>query len=132
MTECVSKCLNCQRIKAEHQRPGGLLRPLKKASMDALRACALDFKGKWVEHLPSVELRYNNSYHSSTGMPLYEDLHGRKCRTFLCWSDMCKIGTENGRIYSNHKEKIKVAQDRQKQYADKRRKDRNCSQKEKR
>ncbi|WP_251363027.1 integrase zinc binding domain-containing protein, partial [Escherichia coli] len=25
----VSKCLTCQQVKAEHQRPGGLLQPLE-------------------------------------------------------------------------------------------------------
>ena len=29
---------------------------------DMLRACALDLKGSWEEHLPLVEFAYNNSY----------------------------------------------------------------------
>ena len=29
VAEWVSKCLTCQRVKAEHQLPSGLLRPLK-------------------------------------------------------------------------------------------------------
>ena len=29
---------------------------------DMLRACVLDFKGSWEEHLPLVEFTYNNSY----------------------------------------------------------------------
>lgn len=36
---------------------------------DVLRACAIDFSGKWDEHLPLVEFAYNNSVHSSIGMP---------------------------------------------------------------
>ena len=32
---------------------------------DMLRACLLDFKGSWEEHLPLVEFAYNNSYQSS-------------------------------------------------------------------
>ena len=35
---------------------------------DMLRSYALDFEGNWAEHLPLVELAYNNSYHSSIGM----------------------------------------------------------------
>ena len=35
---------------------------------DMLRACALDFKGSWDDHLPLIEFAYNNSYHSSIGM----------------------------------------------------------------
>ena len=29
---------------------------------DMLRACVLDHKGSWEEHLPLVEFAYNNSY----------------------------------------------------------------------
>ena len=29
---------------------------------DMLRACVLDLKGSWEEHLPLVEFAYNNSY----------------------------------------------------------------------
>ena len=29
VAECVAKCLTCQRVKAEHQRPSGLLQPLE-------------------------------------------------------------------------------------------------------
>ncbi|KAI3740651.1 hypothetical protein L2E82_31121 [Cichorium intybus] len=48
---------------------------------DMLRSCVLDFGGNWDEHLPLVEFSYNNSYHSSIGMPPFEALYGRKCRT---------------------------------------------------
>ena len=29
---------------------------------DMLRACVLDLKGSWEEHLPLIEFAYNNSY----------------------------------------------------------------------
>ena len=32
---------------------------------DMLRACVLDHKGSWKEHLPLVEFAYNNSYQAS-------------------------------------------------------------------
>ena len=32
---------------------------------DMLRACIIDFKGSWDDHLPLIEFSYNNSYHSS-------------------------------------------------------------------
>lgn len=47
--------------------------------------CAINFLGKWYEHLPHVELSYNNSDHYSIVMPPYEALYGRKCRTLFCW-----------------------------------------------
>ncbi|WMV50226.1 hypothetical protein MTR67_043611 [Solanum verrucosum] len=31
---------------------------------DMLKACALDFKRSWDDHLPLIEFSYNNSYHS--------------------------------------------------------------------
>ena len=38
---------------------------------DMLRACVLDYKGSWEEHLALVEFAYNNSYQESIG-----DWHG--------------------------------------------------------
>ena len=31
---------------------------------DMLRACALDFKGSWDDHLPLIMFAYNNNFHS--------------------------------------------------------------------
>ncbi|KAL8120168.1 hypothetical protein AgCh_017344 [Apium graveolens] len=72
---------------------------------DMLRVCALDFEGSWDEHLPLVEFSYNNSYHASIGMPPYEPLYGRRCRSPICW------------------EEVVAAQDRQHKYANPTRKD---------
>ena len=48
---------------------------------DMLRACVIDFKGSWDDHLPLIEFAYNNSYHSTIPTTLYEDLYGRRCRS---------------------------------------------------
>ncbi|KAJ9566000.1 hypothetical protein OSB04_001966 [Centaurea solstitialis] len=69
---------------------------------DMLRSCVIDFGGNWDTHLPLVEFAYNNSFHSSIGMAPFEALYGRKCRTPTCWLEA-------------------AAQDRQKSYADKKR-----------
>ena len=50
---------------------------------DMLRACVIDFKGSWDEHLPLVEFFYNNSYHSAISMDPFEDLYGRRCRSLI-------------------------------------------------
>jgi len=55
---------------------------------DMLRACVIEFEGSWDTHLPLIEFAYNNSYQSSIGMPPYEALYGRKCRTPLCWDEV--------------------------------------------
>jgi len=41
-----------------------------------LRACTVDFKSAWDEQMTLIEFSYNNSYHVSIGMALYEALYG--------------------------------------------------------
>ena len=55
---------------------------------DMLRACVLDNKGSWEEHLPLVEFVYNNSYQASIQMAPYEALYGRPCRSLICWTEV--------------------------------------------
>ena len=51
---------------------------------EILRACVLDLKGSWEEHLPLVEFAYNNNYQASIQMAPYEALYGRSCRSPIC------------------------------------------------
>ena len=53
-----------------------------------LRACVLDLKGSWEEHLPLIEFAYNNSYQASIQMAPYEALFGRPCRSPICWTEV--------------------------------------------
>ena len=53
-----------------------------------LRACVLDFKDSWEEHLPLVKFSYNNIYQTSIQMTPYEALYGRPCRSPICWTEM--------------------------------------------
>ncbi|WRX12993.1 Reverse transcriptase domain - like 10 [Theobroma cacao] len=81
-------------------------------------------------HLSLVEFAYNNSFQASIGMAPYEALYGRKCRTPLCWDEVGErklvsvelIDLTNDKI-KVIRERLKVAQDRQKSYVDKGRKD---------
>ena len=50
-----------------------------------MRACALELKGNWDDHLPLMEFAYNNGFHSSISMALYKALYGRKCQNLVCW-----------------------------------------------
>ena len=95
---------------------------------DMLRACVLDFGGNWADYLPLAEFAYNNSYQSSIGMAPYEALYGRPCRSPLCWIEMGESRLLGPEIVQETiekiqliEEKLKTAQDRQKSYADKRR-----------
>ena len=58
---------------------------------DMLRACVIDFKGSWDDHLPLIEFAYNNSYHSSIKMAPYEALYERKCRSPIGWFECVKL-----------------------------------------
>ncbi|GKG42156.1 putative reverse transcriptase domain-containing protein, partial [Tanacetum coccineum] len=86
-----------------------------------LRAYVLDIGGSWDVHLSLVEFLYNNSYHSSVRCAPFEALYGRKCRSPIMWAEVGDgqlIGPELVQI----KDRLKAARDRQKSYADKRRK----------
>ncbi|GJX31348.1 putative reverse transcriptase domain-containing protein [Tanacetum coccineum] len=96
---------------------------------DMLRACVLYFRGSWDVHLPLVEFSYNNSYHASVRYAPFEALYGRKCRSPIMWAEVGKgqlIGPElvqeTTEKISQIKDRLKAARDRQKSYADKRRK----------
>lgn len=54
---------------AFHPQSDGQTKQIIRTLEDMLRACVLDFHGNWDEHLPLVEFAYNNSFHSSIGMP---------------------------------------------------------------
>jgi len=94
---------------------------------DMLRACVLEYGGAWDDHLPLVEFAYNNSYHASIGMPPFEMLYGRRCRTPNCWLEPGEkqfAGPEIVQLTADKvkvaREALRVARDRQKSYADKR------------
>nr|GEV24312.1 putative reverse transcriptase domain-containing protein [Tanacetum cinerariifolium] len=55
---------------------------------DMLRDCAIDFGKGSVNHVPLVELSYNNSYHAMIKAVPFEALYGRMCRSFVCWTEV--------------------------------------------
>ncbi|KAL2246233.1 UNVERIFIED_CONTAM: Transposon Ty3-G Gag-Pol polyprotein [Sesamum indicum] len=52
---------------------------------DMMRACTMEFKGNWDDHLPLMEFAYINSFYTGIGMAPYETLYGRRCRSPICW-----------------------------------------------
>lgn len=115
---------------AYHPQTDGQSERIIQSLEDLLRACVVDWGKLWEKHLLLADFAYNNSYHSSIGMSPYEALYGRPFRTPLCWIEMgegrdlspgmIKETTDNIKFV---KEEIKEVQDRQKSYADKRRKE---------
>ncbi|GJX16968.1 putative reverse transcriptase domain-containing protein [Tanacetum coccineum] len=55
---------------------------------DMLRACGIDFRKGWVNHLPLVEFSYNNSYHTSIKAAPFKALYGQKCRSPKSYADL--------------------------------------------
>jgi len=97
---------------------------------DMLRACVLELHGNWDQYLPLVEFACNNSFHSSIGMAPFEALYGRKCRTPLCWTEVGEAKLLGPEIVQETTEQIRmiqdrmrIAQERQAQYANRRRRD---------
>ena len=90
----------------------------------------IDYEGSWDKHIPLVEFVYNNSFQSSIGLAPYKALYGRKCRIPLCWTELSEkkvIGLdliqETEEKVKTIRERLKAATDRQKSYADMKRKD---------
>ncbi|GJU16558.1 putative reverse transcriptase domain-containing protein [Tanacetum coccineum] len=96
---------------------------------DMLRACSIDFGKGWVNHFPLVEFSYNNSYHASIKAAPFEALYGRKCRSPICWAEVEEVQLTGPDLVQETTEKIiqikqrmQAARDRQKSYADLKRK----------
>jgi len=70
---------------AYHPQTDGQSERTIQSLEDLLRACVLEDSSSWDRRLPLIEFTYNNNFHSSIGMALYEVLYGGKCRTPLCW-----------------------------------------------
>ncbi|KAJ9553748.1 hypothetical protein OSB04_017793 [Centaurea solstitialis] len=114
---------------AYHPQTDGQTERTIQTLEDMRRACVLEFGGSWDDHLPLVEFSHNNSYHASIQCAPYEALYGRKCRSPLNWlevgesrllrPDIVQETTDKIKLVQ---EKLKAARDRQKSYADNRRK----------
>ncbi|GJT31738.1 putative reverse transcriptase domain-containing protein [Tanacetum coccineum] len=123
----VSKCLTCLKVKAEHQKPSGLLvQPeipqwkwdnitmdfitklqTPRRQTDGQRERTNSDTRRYVarlrnRHLLLIEFSYNNNYHTSIKAAPFEALYGRKCRSPVCWVE----------------QRIQAAHDRQKSYTD--------------
>ncbi|XP_070041564.1 uncharacterized protein, partial [Nicotiana tomentosiformis] len=125
IAEFVAQCPNCQQVKIDGQAERTI-----QMLEDMLRACVLDFKGNWDDHLALIEFAYNNSYHSSIKMAPYEALYGRRCRSPVGWFEVGETELYGPDLIHQAIEKVKViqerlrtAQSRQKSYSDVRRRD---------
>jgi hypothetical protein len=97
---------------------------------DMLRVCALQYGRSWDKSLPYAEFSYNNSYQKSLKMAPFEMLYGRSCWTPLFLNETGKrkvfgpdILQEAEKQVHMVRENLRVAQSRQKSYADHRRRE---------
>eukprot|EP00253_Pinus_taeda_P014855 PITA_14855 len=93
-----------------------------------LRSYVMQQLSRWEEYLHLVEFAYNNGYHASLQMSPFEVLYGRKCRRPSSWGgpeDKLVLGLEMlkemEQMVNKVRANLKVAQDRQKSYADRKR-----------
>eukprot|EP00253_Pinus_taeda_P024477 PITA_24477 len=93
-----------------------------------LRAYVMQQPTKWEDYLHLVEFAYNNGYHTLMLMSPFEVLYGRKCRTPSSWSgpeDKLMLGPEMIKemeeLVKKVRSNLKAAQDRQKNFADRKR-----------
>ena len=90
-----------------------------------MRACALDYGSSRDDNLPYAEFSYNSSYQASLKMAPFEALYGRRSQTPLMRDEVgdrqlfgpnvIKESKENVKML---RDRLKVAQSRQKSYAD--------------
>ncbi|GJR90285.1 putative reverse transcriptase domain-containing protein [Tanacetum coccineum] len=113
---------------AYHPQIDGQSERIIQTLEDRLRACVIDFGNGWDRHLPLVEFSYNNSYHTSIKAAPFEALYGKKCRSPVFWAKVREAQLIGPEIIYETTEKIfkirdhmQAARDRQKSYADKRR-----------
>ncbi|GKA55105.1 putative reverse transcriptase domain-containing protein [Tanacetum coccineum] len=159
----VSKCLTCAKVKAEYQKPSGLLvqpvipvRKWENITMDFVTKLPKTSSGqdtiwvivdrltKFAHFLPMKEtdsmekltrqylkevVSRSPSYHTSIKAAPFKALYDRKCRSPICWAEVGdaqltgpEIVHETTKKIIQNKKHIQAARDKQKSYADRRRK----------
>ena len=90
----------------------------------------MEFTESWDRYIPLMEFAYNNNYQSSIGMAPYEVLYGWRCRILVCLTELNEYKMIGPDIVKDIEEKVQVirqrlkeASDRQKTYADLKRRD---------
>ncbi|WVZ97835.1 hypothetical protein U9M48_043345 [Paspalum notatum var. saurae] len=108
-----------------HPQTDGQTERTNQILEDMLRACAIQYGTSWDKSLPYAEFSYNNSYQASLKKSPFEALYGRRCRTLLFWNqtgekqmfgpDLIRDAEQQIKMV---RENLRVAQSRQKSYAD--------------
>jgi hypothetical protein len=112
---------------AYHPQTDGQTERVNQVLEDMLRACVLTYGKNWEDILAFAEFSYNNGYHTSLKKAPFEVLYGRKCCMPMMWSEVGDRVIESPDFIKAAEEKIaevrenlRIAQSRQKSYANKR------------
>ena len=115
---------------AYHPLTDGQTERIYQILEDMLRACALYYGTSWDKSLPYAEFSYNNNYQKSLKMAPFEALYGQKCRTPLFLNQMGETQVFGPDVLRDAEKQVRmiqdnlrVAQSRQKSYADTRRRE---------
>ncbi|KAK8985773.1 hypothetical protein V6N11_021626 [Hibiscus sabdariffa] len=113
-----------------HPQTDGQSERVIKILEDMLRACVIDFGKNWEKSISLVNFAYNNSYQTSIQMAPFEALFGRRCRTPLCWSELRENKVLGPQMIQDTEKQVQIIHDRfkqtfdrQKAYADAKRRD---------
>ncbi|GJZ36381.1 putative reverse transcriptase domain-containing protein [Tanacetum coccineum] len=124
----VNKCLTCSKVKADHQRPFGLMQQPEIPKWKRERI-AMDFVTKlprtssghdsiWsMQEALGTQLHMNTTYHPQI-VGQSEPLYGRKCRSSILWAEVGEgqligpeILQETTKKISHIKDRLKAARD---------------------
>ena len=89
-----------------HPQMDGLEERTIRYIMDMLRTCVIDFKGNWYDHLPLIYFAYNNRYHTSIAMSLFEALCGRRCRSLIGWFELGEFALIGHKVVCSRRESL--------------------------
>jgi hypothetical protein len=113
---------------AYHPESDGQTERVNRVIEDILRMYVMEKPSKWEDYRHLVEFAYNNGYQASLKMSPFEALYGRKYNTPVSWDNPANravIGPELLKKMEEQmlkiKKNLKVAQDKQKSYANKNR-----------
>ncbi|GJV93772.1 reverse transcriptase domain-containing protein [Tanacetum coccineum] len=134
ITEYVGKCLTCSRVKAECQKPSGLLVqpeiPMwkwERITMDFITKLPKTSNGHdtiWVivdrltksaHFIPTREtdsMETLTSYHASIKATPFKALYGQKCRSPVCWAEVGDVQLAGPEIIHETTKKIVQIQQR--------------------
>ncbi|WMV54849.1 hypothetical protein MTR67_048234 [Solanum verrucosum] len=82
----------CKLSTVFHPQTNGQAERMIQTLEDMLRACMIDFKGNWDDHLPLIEFSYNNSYHFSIKWLLMRFFMGEDVDLLLDGLRFIKLG----------------------------------------